>query len=99
MKSAVSSSILRRSAHKTVPDSYERMKYIDGLADDTKKYSGENVWPCKITMSINTSEDMAPDKWWQNSKPKCCFSPAFGLARCSAALRSHSVEEMLRQGI
>ena len=63
MKSAVSSSILRRSAHKTVPDSYERMKYIDGLADDTKKYSGENVWPCKITMSINTSEDMAPDKW------------------------------------
>ena len=65
----------------------------------TKKYSGENVWPCKITISTNTSEDMAPDKWWQDSKPKCCFSPVFGLARCSAALRSHSVEEMLRQGI
>ena len=99
MKKAVSSSILRRSVHKTVPDSYARKIYNDALADNTKKTSGEDAWSCKIIISTNTSKDMAPDKWWQNSKPKCCFSPVFGMARCSAALRSRSVEEMLRKGI
>ena len=53
---------------KIVPDSYARRKYNGALAEETQNRSGKDEWPCKITISINTSKDMAPERWW--NKPK-----------------------------
>ena len=49
-------------SRKMVLDSYARKKYIDALAENTKNSSGEGVRPSKITTSINTSKDIAPER-------------------------------------
>ena len=80
---------------KMVLDSYAIKN--NALTGKTKKSGRKDVWPCKIAFNSNTSKDMAPDK--KIPKPKCCFSRVFGMARRGAALRSRSVEEMLRKGM